>query len=204
MLSTVANTLALALNNAIIHHQVQSMATTDGLSGLVNKRCFTSSLEKEFKMTMRYQNPLSLIMLDLDHFKEINDLYGHQAGDAVIREIAQILQKSLRDIDIPARYGGDELAIILPGTPPEQAFFVAKRIKKLVEGNVFHVREEESRITVSMGIASCPSPDIRRVEDLIAAADKALYSAKRGGRNRVESDTSLFQQSNIYLEVPVA
>ncbi|MBI4714397.1 MAG: GGDEF domain-containing protein [Nitrospirae bacterium] len=202
ILSMAAGTLALALNNAMAHRQVQSLATTDGLTGLLNKRTFEGTLGKKFKTTARYQNPLSLILMDLDKFKEINDDYGHQAGDAVLREMAQILIRSLRDIDLPARYGGDELAIILPETSPEQAFFVAKRIKKLVEAHPFRLGEEAVRITVSMGLASCPSPAIRRVEELVEAADRALYAAKRGGRNRVESSAVLFNHENVYLEAP--
>jgi diguanylate cyclase (GGDEF)-like protein len=205
LLTMSANTMALALNNATSYHQVQSLATTDGLTGLLNKRSFWASLEKEFKTTARYQTPLSLMMIDIDHFKKINDVFGHQTGDAVLRELAALLGKGLREIDIPARYGGDELAIMLHATPPEQAFFVARRLKTLVERHSFQTSEGHAvPVTVSMGIASCPSGEIHKMEDLVAAADRALYTAKRGGRNRVHSDTALFHQDNLLLEMPVA
>ena len=126
----IVSTLTLALRNSEIHREVQELATIDSLTGLFNNRYFHEILTREFKSTMRYQNPVSLIMIDLDNFKQINDQYGHQAGDTVLREISNRLTRSLREIDVPARYGGDEIAIILPETLIEPAFFVAKGLKR--------------------------------------------------------------------------
>lgn len=199
MISMIVSTLTLALRNSEAHREVQEMATTDSLTGLFNKRHFCEALTKEFKVAMRYQTPVSLLMIDLDNFKLINDRFGHQAGDAVLKEIALLLTRSLREIDIPARYGGDEVAIILPETVIEQAFFVAKRIKKLIEEHPVKFGQRSIKVTASFGISSCPNSLIKSVEDMIAAADKALYDAKRYGRNRIEASENIFSQDNAYL-----
>lgn len=199
IVSMIVSTLTLALRNSEIHREVQEMATTDSLTGLFNKRYFLENLTKEFKSTMRYQTPVSLIMIDLDNFKPVNDQFGHQAGDVVLREIASVLVRSLREIDVPARYGGDEIAIILPETVMEQAFFVAKRIKRLIEERPIKFGEKCIQVTASFGISSCPNSQIKTVEDMITAADKALYEAKRDGRNRIESSEQIFAQDNAYL-----
>ena len=199
IISMIASTLTLALRNSEIHREVQELATIDSLTGLFNKRYFFDTLTKEFKSTMRYQTPVSLIMIDLDNFKPVNDQFGHQAGDMVLREIALLLTKSLREIDIPARYGGDEIAIILPETVIEQAFFVAKRIKRLIEEHPIKFGENCIKVTASFGISSCPDSMIKTVEEMIAAADKALYEAKRYGRNRIEASNNIFTQDNAHL-----
>lgn len=199
IVSMMVSTLTLALRNSEIHREVQEMATTDSLTGLFNKRYFIDTLTKGFKSTMRYQTPISLIMIDLDNFKAINDRFGHQAGDMVLREMASLLIRSLREIDIPARYGGDEMAIILPETIIEQAFFVAKRIKRLIEEHPIKFGEDFIKVTASLGISSCPNSMIKTVEDMIATADKALYDAKRYGRNRIEASENIFTQDNTYL-----
>src|SRR3990170_2294165 len=195
----IVSTLTLALRNSEIHREVQELATIDSLTGLFNNRYFHEILTREFKGTMRYQNPVSLIMIDLDNFKQINDQYGHQAGDTVLREISNRLTRSLREIDVPARYGGDEIAIILPETLIEPAFFVAKRIKTLIEAQPVKFKENNINVTASLGIASCPDPKMRSVEDMIAVADKALYDAKKYGRNRIEVNKDIFIQDNAYL-----
>ena len=199
ILSMIVSTLTLALRNSEVHKEAQAMATIDSLTGLFNKRYFNDILDREFKGAMRYQTPVSLIMMDLDNFKVINDMYGHQAGDAVIKEISDRLAKSLRDIDVPARYGGDELAIILPETGAEQAFFVAKRLKRLIEQNPIKHRGNSINVTASIGISSCPNSSIKTVEDMISEADKALYDAKKSGRNRIESKDNIFNYDNAYL-----
>lgn len=199
ILSMIVSTLTLALRNSEVHREAQAMATIDSLTGLFNKRYFSDMLDREFKGTMRYQTPVSLIMMDLDNFKMINDRYGHQAGDAVIKEISAMLTKSLRDIDVPARYGGDELAIILPETGAEQAFFVAKRLKRLFEQNPIKYRGNSITVTASIGISSCPNSSIKTVEDMISEADKALYDAKKCGRNRIESKDNIFNHDNTFL-----
>ena len=199
IISMIASTLTLALRNSEIHREVQEMATTDSLTGLFNKRYFYDELTKEFKVSLRYQTPVSLIMIDLDNFKLINDQFGHQVGDTVLKDITALLTRSLREIDIPVRYGGDEIAIILPETVIEQAFFVAKRIKRLIEGHPIKVGNKSVNVTASFGISSCPNSMIKTVEDMIASADKALYDAKKYGRNRIETNENIFTQDNAYL-----
>lgn len=199
IVSMIVSTLTLSLRNAEIHREVQEMASTDSLTGLFNKRYFFEIIDREFKSTMRYQSPVSLIMVDLDNFKMINDKFGHLAGDAVLRGVSSMLIKSLREMDVPARYGGDELAIILPETAVEQAFFVAKRIKRLLEQTPIKYRDSSIKITASFGISSCPNSSIRTVEDMIAEADRALYDAKACGRNRIEASKNIFTKDNAYL-----
>ncbi|HBI24321.1 MAG: hypothetical protein A2Y48_09220 [Nitrospirae bacterium RIFCSPLOW2_12_42_9] len=199
IVSMVGSTLTLALRNSEIHREVQELATIDSLTGLYNKRYFLDILNKEFKSTQRYQTPVSLIMIDLDNFKLINDKFGHQAGDMVLKNIASLLTKSLREIDIPTRYGGDEAALILPETVIEQAFFVAKRIKRLIEEHPIRIGEDSIKVTASFGISSCPNSMIKTAEEMITAADKALYEAKKFGRNRIASCEDIFMQNNAYL-----
>ncbi len=199
LLSMLVMTLTLALRNSETHREVKELATTDSLTGLFNNRYFHESLTRTFKSTMRYQNPVSLLMIDVDNFKQINDKYGHQAGDAVLQEISSRLIRSLREIDVPARYGGDEIAIILPETSVEQAFFAAKRLKRVVEEQPIYFKEQNINVTASFGVASCPNPVIKSVEDVITVADKALYDAKKLGRNRIEVSESLFIQDNSFL-----
>ncbi|HKZ72044.1 MAG TPA: GGDEF domain-containing protein [Nitrospirota bacterium] len=199
IISMIVSTLTLALRNSEVHREVQEMATTDSLTGLFNKRYFCEMLAKEFKVSMRYQTPVSLMMIDLDNFKEINDRFGHQAGDAVLKEVSSLLARSLREIDVPVRYGGDEVAIILPETVMEQAFFAAKRIKKLLEERPVKFGKDSIQVTASFGISSSPNSGIKTVEEMIAAADKALYEAKRYGRNRIGANDQIFTHDNAYL-----
>lgn len=199
IVSMVGSTLTLALRNSEIHREAQELATIDSLTGLYNKRYFLDILNKEFKSTQRYQTPVSLIMIDLDNFKLINDKFGHQAGDTVLKNIASLLTKSLREIDIPTRYGGDEVAVILPETVIEQAFFVAKRIKRLIEEHPVRFGEDSIKVTASFGISSCPNSMIKTAEEMISASDKALYEAKKFGRNRIASCEDIFIQNNAYL-----
>ena len=199
LVSMLVSTLTLALRNSEIHREVKELATTDGLTGLFNNRYFYESLNRTFKRTMRYQNPVSILMIDVDNFKHINDQFGHQAGDAVLQEISKRLIRSLREIDVPARYGGDEIAIILPETSVDQAFLAAKRLKVVLEEHPIFFKEQYINVTASFGVASCPNPAIKSVEDVIAVADKALYDAKRSGRNRIEVCDSLLIQDNSCL-----
>lgn len=199
LVSMLVSTLTLALRNSEIHREVQELATTDSLTGLFNNRYFRESLNRTFKSTMRYQNPVSLLMIDMDNFKQINDQFGHQGGDAVLREISNRLIRSLREIDVPARYGGDEIAIILPETSVEQAFYAAQRLKGLLENHPVHFRDQLINVTASIGVASCPNPAIKTVEDVIAVADKALYEAKKYGRNRIEVSENIFSRDSSFL-----
>jgi diguanylate cyclase (GGDEF)-like protein len=183
----LATQAAVSIENANLHDTVQRQAVTDELTGLFNVRHFQDSLENEVERSRRFNSPVGLAMLDIDNFKRVNDTYGHQQGDIVLVEVARCLRSLSRDIDEPARYGGEELAVILPQTDLIGAELLAERmratiadlaIKRLDGQGVLHV-------TASFGVAAFPeSADSR--ESLIAAADAALYRAKHGGKNRVE------------------
>jgi diguanylate cyclase (GGDEF)-like protein len=166
--------------------KVESLAIMDSLTGLYNRRRFETLLANEVKRAMRYQTPLSCMMIDVDHFKKVNDARGHQEGDAVLREIAQRIQSSIREVDTAARWGGEEFTILSPNTPKENAKLAATRILKAVSEHAFNGFGEE-QITVSIGIATLPAPSIDTQDKLVNAADVALYEAKKNGRNRVET-----------------
>lgn len=182
-LNAAVNHLALALRNALLYRQVKSMADHDGLTAIANRRRFEERLEEEARRHGRYELPLSLILVDIDHFKGINDTHGHQTGDAVLRAVAALLVESLRATDFPARYGGEEFAVILPHTTGEQALLLAERIREGVSRREFGEGDLRLRLTVSAGVSSlAPGAGGR---DLVSLADQALYLAKNGGRNRV-------------------
>ena len=173
---------ALALENIELHHQVSRQAVTDELTGLANHGRFQALLNAEIEQVRRYHHPIGLIMLDIDDFKAVNDTYGHQQGDAVLRHVASVLRENSRDADSPARYGGEELSLILPHTDLEGAFAIAERIREAVDG--LRVARTDGggflRITASLGVTSSTLGDKDR---LIADADGALYEAKRRGKN---------------------
>jgi len=183
--TAIAEETAMAIENARLHRRIQALAITDGLTGLYNHRYFHESLSKELARAGRYRRALSLIMLDIDYFKRYNDTYGHPKGDIVLQRIAQILTENLRKPDIAVRYGGEEMAIILPEADKESTGHTAERIRSVVEGCPFGEEQEEKvKITVSLGVAVYPE-DARSKEELIVKADHALYRAKDEGRNRV-------------------
>lgn len=165
-------------------HHVEALAITDALTGLFNRRRFADVLKREFAVTKRYRNTLSCLMLDLDHFKRVNDQYGHDAGDQVLKEAARRISSSLREVDVPARYGGEEFAILLPHTGKREAFVVAERLRNAVKGVEFHFGGDTLRISASIGISGNIDVPTGQAEDLVKAADLALYEAKRAGRDR--------------------
>ena len=156
---------------------------TDGLSGLLSRRYWEDAVSAEFQRGRRYGRPLALLMLDIDHFKSINDQHGHPAGDEVIRSVAVILRASLREEDVPGRYGGEEFGILLPDTPAAGAEVIAERIRRRIEGAA--LTKSGLRATVSIGIAELGPQDIDYTVG-ISHADRALYAAKERGRNRSE------------------
>ncbi len=166
--------------------RVESLAIMDPLTGLFNRRRFESILTADFKRAVRYQHPLSCMMIDIDHFKEINDSRGHQEGDSVLREIAQIVQTTLREVDTPARWGGEEFAVLSPSTTKENALRAAERVRLAIANHKFPNMPGRN-ITVSIGVAGLPDPAIDTQEKLVHEADLAMYKAKKNGRNRVES-----------------
>ncbi|HCY83523.1 MAG TPA: GGDEF domain-containing protein [Desulfobacteraceae bacterium] len=159
---------------------VTDNTTVDQLTGLYLKEVFTVILKKEVEESNRGKTPVSLLMIDIDDFKVVNDTHGHQAGDCVLEKLGKTVLKSIRDMDFAARYGGEELAVIMPGTPLKQAHDVARRIRK----NVEKMRAKDIAVTVSIGVAQS-GDTVNTVEDLVEKADKRLYEAKERGKNRV-------------------
>jgi len=184
ILKLFSEQISVTLSRAFLHEDIKLMATTDGLTGLYNHRHFQEKLAEEFKRLSRYPRPLSLLLMDIDFFKKVNDTYGHPAGDTVLKSVAAILKKTVRETDIPARYGGEEFAALLTDTDKEGAGLVAERARKAIMESLFHVDARGLKITVSIGVASYPA-DARTKEALIEVADRALYRAKEEGRNRV-------------------
>ena len=161
------------------------LATIDGLTELYNHRYFQETLKNQIELAKRYSQHFSLIIIDIDYFKKFNDTYGHQAGDAVLRQVAQILKKNSRTTDFVCRYGGEEMAIILPNTNSEEALFNAKRINKAIAEKEFYLNSSTSgNVTISIGVATFPE-NAESAQALIEYADKGLYYAKEHGRNQV-------------------
>lgn len=166
--------------------QLRELCTTDPLTRAQNVRSFRDILAHEFKVSVRYDQPLSLLMLDADHFKLVNDTYGHATGDYVLKELTVILQRYVRESDVVARTGGEEFGIILPKAGPKEAGKFAQRIRKEVAGHRFAVYGHHLRLTVSIGWASYPTDaEVDTAEMLVYLADQALLVAKETGRNRV-------------------
>lgn len=160
--------------------RLEALAATDGLTGLKNRRAFEERLEEEVGRTRRHGHPLSLILLDIDHFKAYNDTYGHPKGDEVLRQFGRLLKRAMRETDFPARYGGEEFAIILPNTEHTGAHELAERLRIAIESATW----EDRSITASVGVAGI-SREVSTAESLLDHADRALYRSKQTGRNRV-------------------
>jgi diguanylate cyclase (GGDEF)-like protein len=183
LLEMLSNVASLSLVNARFHAEMERMAVTDGLTGLYNHRSFQEKLSEEFRRMQRFTGPVSLLLIDIDFFKKVNDTCGHQAGDEVLRGVAGVIKETIRNIDVPARYGGEEFAAILPGTNREGAEKMAERLRKAIGDKAFALGGKDLRVTVSIGAATAPYDTDGR-EALIEKADKALYHAKGNGRNR--------------------
>lgn len=181
LLHTVADQLTVAVNQARLFAQMEQQALTDGLTGCYNRRSFDLQLERDLHLATRMRQPLSLIMIDLDHFKEINDRAGHEAGDIALRMLADALRSELRAVDTAARFGGDEFAVILPQATAEGAMLVAERVRSRIEQIDV---PSYGHMTASIGLASFPQHASSR-DSLVVAADRALYNSKDFGRNRV-------------------
>ena len=186
-LRIVATQTALGIERQHLYSGVEKIGLTDSLTGLSNRRMFNYLIEREINRSRRYNRPTSLIMLDIDFFKRVNDTWGHQAGDVVLRDLGALMRQSVRKLDVPVRYGGEEFAIILPETSLEEAVNLAERFRILVERTVFSSGRERIPVTVSLGVASLGGgvPENMDAEDFIQMADKALYQAKQAGRNRI-------------------
>jgi two-component system cell cycle response regulator len=171
---------------ARLYERNKRLSITDGLTKLYNHRYFQEQLTREFSRCSRHRTSLSLIMMDIDHFKSFNDTYGHQQGDIVLRELARVFQQQVRGCDVLARYGGEEFAVVMPETDAGVAVRVAERLRAAVEKHGIPGQEEELKVTISMGVATVPRGDIATPAELVTAADQALYRAKENGRNRIE------------------
>jgi two-component system cell cycle response regulator len=183
LLGVIANQVAVSAKNAEMYRAMEEMATTDGLTGLVNHRTFQERFADLLSRAERHGQPLSLLLTDIDHFKKVNDTYGHPVGDQVLRAVAALCRAQVRKIDIAARYGGEEFAVVLDGTTRDGALLLAERIRKEVSAQQFTSDKGPFSCTLSLGVASFPE-DGREPKVLIAHADQALYHAKHNGRNR--------------------
>jgi diguanylate cyclase (GGDEF)-like protein len=194
VLRSLAAQATLALENVELHHQVQRQAVTDELTGLVNHGRFQELLSTEIEQVRRYGHSVGLIMLDLDNFKSVNDTYGHPQGDVVLQQVARVLRESSRDADAPARYGGEEMALILPHTDLDGAYAIAQRVRSAIEQLRIPRLDDQGflKITASLGVSA--SSDGSK-DSLVAAADTALYEAKRQGKNRTVQATA--QAANV-------
>ncbi len=197
ILAALAGPLAIAIDNARLHTEVKTMALTDPLTGLANRRAFDEILQTEITRASRYNNQLSLIILDLDSFKEFNDHYGHPAGDVRLKEVGEMLKENVREPDLAARYGGEEFAIILPSTPKEGAIKLADRLRRSAEGKAPGKANNHTipGYTISLGVATFPE-DAATLSDLMLAADNAELAAKRLGKNRVHAANTADKHSN--------
>lgn len=185
VLRSATNHLGLALKNALLFRETKIRADYDGLTRIHNRQYFDDRLAEELSRQQRYQHDLSLMLLDLDHFKNINDNYGHQAGDIVLKEVGQLLLEGIRATDFAARYGGEEFVVILPHISEHQARYLAERLSRKISSKKFNHQGQKFNVTVSVGVASLDSSSTESGQEFIRRADQALYQAKALGRNKV-------------------
>ncbi|MCL5796454.1 MAG: GGDEF domain-containing protein, partial [Gammaproteobacteria bacterium] len=178
----------MAMSNAQTHDRLQDLAAMDPLTDIYNRRFGLNRLREEFQRAQRSQLPLAVVMIDLDHFKHINDTYGHLMGDRVLIEVSKVVRDALRDEDILVRYGGEEMLMVLPGADLQTGISIADRVRRLIED--VQLNDDKGKrlpITASMGVSAIPRAFTENELQLIKAADDALYQAKAAGRNRVLS-----------------
>lgn len=188
MMRIVAEQTAMGLERHHLYSGVEKIGFTDELTGLSNRRMFNYLIEREITRSRRYRRPLSLVMIDIDHFKKINDTWGHPIGDLVLRDLGALMRANFRRLDVPVRYGGEEFAVILPETSLEEAINFAERFRVKVEQALFSSGRERIPVTISLGVASVGNSPISEemdAEGLLQMADRALYQAKQSGRNRI-------------------
>ena len=175
----------------VFQRQMYESSLRDGLTRAFNKKYFTDRLESEFTFAIRHTSPLALVMFDIDHFKKVNDTYGHPAGDAILTDLSALMMISLRTEDIFARYGGEEFAVICRGSDLAQAQVIGERLRRAAEGRQFTFQDKVIPVTISVGVAALPDPNIKDASAFVVAADGALYRSKQGGRNRVSLHMSV-------------
>ena len=186
LLEALQNHVQSALTNAHKYDAIRRQVVTDHLTRLYNRRYFMNRAGEEIERSLRHQPPLSVLMVDIDHFKAFNDTYGHATGDRVLQTVARAMQDALRTSDICARHGGEEFAMLLPNTPGENAYYVADRVRRTLSGTRYTGLglPADVNITISVGVATCPR-DATDLDELMELADKALYRAKAEGRDQV-------------------
>jgi diguanylate cyclase (GGDEF)-like protein len=189
-LEVIAQQAAESIQRARLFDATERMATTDGLTGLLNHRTFQARLDEQLLAAQRYGRKLSLILCDIDHFKSVNDTYGHPVGDQVLRGVAAILAREARTTDLVARYGGEEFGVVMPETDTAGALVIAERIRLRIAQLVTETGQGPLRVTMSLGVATCPD-DAQKKGELVERADGCLYHAKRHGRNQVVAAAAL-------------
>jgi len=185
LLQSLVRQAETAIENTFLYEEATRLSITDGLTGLWNRRLFDLRMSEELQRAIRFQEPFGLLLVDLDHFKSVNDRFGHQAGDAVLVELARRLTDATREVDVVTRFGGEEFALILPKTPVHGTVRLAEKVREVVANEPFVAGNASIPVTVSVGAAGYPDHGLSAPE-VLAAADAALYRAKDRGRNRVE------------------
>ena len=175
----------LALNNAVAHDRLQRLAALDPLTGVYNRRFGMSRLHEEFDRAVRMNAPMGVLMMDIDHFKQVNDTYGHLVGDRILIAVTRIARTILRDGDVLIRYGGEEFLAVLPAASCEDLRLVGERMRRAIEDSSVAEGSQTIRVTMSLGAAAYPNQNVEKEETLVQLADDALYQAKESGRNRL-------------------
>jgi diguanylate cyclase (GGDEF)-like protein len=183
-LESVADICAAAIQNAAYFDRMKQLAYIDGLTGIHNRRFFEMRVVEELERACRFQGRMSVIMIDIDNFKRVNDEFGHLLGDEVLRTVSSLMKQQTRKMDVVCRYGGEEFAIVVPETSSENAMHVAEKLRRQIADH--HFPGVPRQVTISCGVADYPTHGLTR-DEVVAAADAALYSAKEAGRNRVKS-----------------
>jgi len=191
-LESVADICAAAIQNANYFERTKELAYIDGLTGIHNRRFFEMRIAEELERAQRFQGRMAVIMIDIDHFKRINDEFGHLLGDEVLRAVSMILKQQLRKMDMVCRYGGEEFAVVVPETTGENALSVAEKLRRQVEA--FDFPGVPRPVTISCGVADFPTQGLTR-DEVVAAADSALYLAKQAGRNRVKASGAVKRET---------
>ena len=176
--------IAMSISNAVLYEQTKKLAVTDGLTGISNRPNMEQSLLSEFERSKRYNSPLSIVLLDVDHFKDVNDSYGHQKGDEILVTFASVLKKFCRANDTAARYGGEEFLMILPQSNAQGAFKIAERVREEIMKMSFVGNDSKFSVTTSCGVAELNRDYMKNTDQLINVADNAMYEAKNSGRNK--------------------
>ncbi len=180
----LAQQFLLGIKRAILYQQVQELSVTDTLTGAFSRRHYLERFGEELERSNKFKYHFSCLMIDIDHFKECNDRYGHLVGDAILKEVSTRIKENIRQIDLMGRYGGEEFSIVFTETGKDDARYVAERIRRAIEEACIKVYDEDLKVTISIGISSFPA-DGQDTRSLIEKADQALYKAKETGRNRV-------------------